>query len=121
MKQDLQATTTNYAKGVYAEQLALEFFQKKGFICLQRRFKTSVGEIDLVMAEKELLVFVEVKYRKVFSKGLHALQPEQAKRLWACAEVFLGQSPSSWQHIRFDLIAVNSKKELFHLPFVILN
>ncbi|MDZ7587521.1 MAG: YraN family protein [Patescibacteria group bacterium] len=51
----------NVAKGKQGEAAAEEFLAKKGFELLERNHRTRYGEIDLVMKDREVVVFVEVK------------------------------------------------------------
>lgn len=53
----------NYSKGKNGEQLALEYLTNKGFVLKDKNFRTNWGEIDLIMANKNTLVFVEVKLK----------------------------------------------------------
>ena len=55
-----------YLSGLFGEKLALEEMKKYGFSLVKQRYKTSFGEIDLIVENKKqkLLVFIEVKRRK---------------------------------------------------------
>ena len=41
--------------------MAVEFLQNKGFVIIERNFRTRYGEIDIVCYDKNILIFVEVK------------------------------------------------------------
>ena len=49
--------------GEWGERLAAEFLTKKGYEVIERNYRFSHGEIDLIVMKWELLVFVEVKAR----------------------------------------------------------
>lgn len=51
----------NYQKGRAGEELARDYLTKKGFKIIVSNFYTRFGEIDLIMVDSEVLVFVEVK------------------------------------------------------------
>ncbi|MEK7497453.1 MAG: YraN family protein [Patescibacteria group bacterium] len=51
----------NYETGKTGEELAGEFLEKKGYKIIERNFRTRFGEIDLIVSDKDSLVFVEVK------------------------------------------------------------
>lgn len=71
------------------------------------RYRTPLGEIDLVLRRQSLLIFVEVKARKSFDSAMEALRPRQQLRLARAAEAFLAEHPvHSGCAIRFDLIAI---------------
>lgn len=63
----------NRETGRTGEKIAEEFLAKKGFDVLSRNFSTRFGEIDLIMRDKDTLVFVEVKTKK----GLNFGRPEE--------------------------------------------
>lgn len=53
----------NYNKGKNGEEMAREFLVKKGFELVESNYENKIGEIDLVMVDKDWLVFVEVKLK----------------------------------------------------------
>lgn len=48
---------------VLGENAACEILQKKGYKILERNFRKSYGEVDIIAVNKDILVFVEVKTR----------------------------------------------------------
>jgi putative endonuclease len=50
--------------GKWAEDMALAHLENKGLILIERNYRIRAGEIDLIMKDNELTVFIEVKYRK---------------------------------------------------------
>lgn len=76
----------NYRKGRYGENMAKEFLVDKGFVFIEANFENKLGEIDLIMSDKEWLVFVEVKYKKDDLMGL----PEEMidkRKIWQVKRV----------------------------------
>jgi putative endonuclease len=53
----------NYKKGKEGEEIAREFLIKKGFKLIESNYSNNLGEIDIVMSDKDWLVFVEVKLK----------------------------------------------------------
>jgi len=53
-----------FRTGISAESRAAAYLIAKGFRILSRRWKSPVGEIDIVARRRSLLVFVEVKARR---------------------------------------------------------
>ncbi len=49
--------------GKWAEDMALAHLENKGLMLIERNYRISAGEIDLIMKDNELTVFIEVKYR----------------------------------------------------------
>lgn len=54
----------NYKKGKYGEDIAKKYLLDKGFVFIEANFEIDIGEIDLIMSDKDWLVFVEVKYKQ---------------------------------------------------------
>src|ERR1700720_1874247 len=52
--------------GISAESRAAAFLIAKGYRILGRRWRSPVGEIDIIARRRQLLVFVEVKARDNF-------------------------------------------------------
>jgi len=77
---------------------------------LARRWRSAVGEIDLVVQRRQQLVFVEVKWRQFRYKD-QLLPAHQPHRLIRAATAFLAQYPEfSRFDCRFDLIIVHRSK-----------
>lgn len=53
----------NYNKGKNGEEMARGFLMKKGFGLVEMNYENKIGEIDLIMINKDWLVFVEVKLK----------------------------------------------------------
>ena len=53
--------------GRNGETLAQKWYKKRGFKLLERNFRCRMGEIDLIVASRDILVFVEVKTRSANS------------------------------------------------------
>jgi len=72
--------------GRRAERLAIWLLRLKGFDILARRYATKVGEIDIVAARRDLLIFVEVKHRRRRETALAAVGQRQQRRIIRAAE-----------------------------------
>lgn len=55
--------------GNQAEELAKNYLRKQGLRLIERQYRSKVGEIDLIMQDKQTLVFVEVRYRETDEFG----------------------------------------------------
>ncbi|MDR0406621.1 MAG: YraN family protein [Holosporales bacterium] len=100
-------TPTSYQQGLLAEERAACFLESKGYHILHKRFKISVGEIDLIAQDAEYLIFVEVKFRQQMTEALEALSLRQQRRILAAAESFLAENPCFTRHfLRFDVIGM---------------
>jgi putative endonuclease len=104
------------AWGHFAESLAAWSLRLRGYRILARRFRTPLGEIDLVARRGRLLAFVEVKARGDLDQAMIALGPRQRERTARAAELFLLRHPNYGDHtLRFDLVAVRPWRLPRHL------
>jgi len=93
--------------GVSAESRAAFFLAAKGYRTLAKRWRTPVGEIDLVVQRGALVVFVEVKARAQLDLAAEAVLPRQKKRIIAAAEAWLAAHPEhAGYDMRFDAVLV---------------
>jgi putative endonuclease len=96
-----------YRKGRLAELLAAALLVCKGYRILARRYRTPVGELDLVARRRQLLAVVEVKARGSLSDGLEAVDRQQRQRIGDAAEMFRARFPAYAGHdVRFDVIVI---------------
>ncbi len=80
---------SRYRRGVIAEWLAALALILRGYRILDRRYRTCVGEIDLVAVRGRRLVFVEVKHRVTLADAADAITARQRQRIARAAEVWL--------------------------------
>lgn len=93
--------------GKRAEGLAALVMMTKGFAILERRFRTPVGEIDLIARRGRLLVFTEVKARATIEKGLVSVPYRSRRRIERAGENFLSRRRTLENcFIRYDLIII---------------
>jgi putative endonuclease len=96
-----------FRTGISAESRAAAFLVAKGFRILARRWKSPVGEIDIIARRRTLLVFVEVKARENFDDAAWSVTDRQRSRIAAAAEAWLARyTDSRIRDIRFDAILV---------------
>ncbi len=107
---------TNYARGVEAEERAVDYLGRQGYAILQQRYKTKFGEIDIVALYGDMLCFVEVKVRKTKGDAFESVTVRTQKRVEQSALFFLSQYPEYVDFsMRFDVIAFDSAFEITHL------
>ncbi len=98
------------AKGQYFETLAVQYLQQQGLQLRARNVSCRYGELDLVMQQRECLVFVEVKYRKDRSFGSASAMVTTTKqqKLRSTAHWYLQQQ--QWRGpARFDVLAIEGE------------
>jgi putative endonuclease len=106
-----------FRTGISAESRAAALLIAKGFRILARRWKSPVGEIDIVARRRALLIFVEVKARDTLDEAAWSVTPRQRARIIAAAETWLARFPDSRiVDIRFDAVLVAPRRIPRHIP-----
>lgn len=101
--------TARQGLGAAGEAAARRHLERAGYQFVSANWRCPSGELDLVMTEGAVLVFVEVKTRRGerFGAAEEAISPAQATRILQTAEQFLAVRPdlaaSFW---RVDLVAI---------------
>lgn len=96
------------AVGAYGERVAADFLRDAGLTLLERNWRCPDGEIDLIAADGDVLVFCEVKTRSGLGFGYpaEAVVGAKAARIRRLATRWLATHESHWAEIRFDVISV---------------
>jgi putative endonuclease len=103
--------------GISAESRAAAFLITKGFRILARRWRSPLGEIDIVARRRHLLVFAEVTARASLAEAAESVDERQRRRIAAAAEIWLAANPDKTIFdIRFDAILVAPGKIPRHIP-----
>ena len=96
-----------YRRGHRAEWLAGLLLQSRGYRIAARRFKTPVGEVDLIARKADLVLFVEVKARSHHQAALDSISRSAQRRIEAAAQWWLAQQADAGHlNWRFDVITV---------------
>jgi putative endonuclease len=96
-------------KGRTAETIAVWYLRAKGYRLLAQRFKSPVGEIDLIMRRGDTTVFIEVKARSTVDDAIISVTEWQARRISAAARSWMMKDhKAATGFSRFDIVAVPS-------------
>lgn len=104
-------SSSRQARGRDAEDRALAFLQSRGLALLRRNYHCRLGELDLVMQDGNVLVFVEVRLRRNRGFGTAAESVDQHKqdKLMQAALHFMAAEPAlSGLPVRFDVMALSN-------------
>ncbi len=105
------SSDARHVLGQAGEQLAAEHLERLGFTILDRNFRTRWGELDLIAFDGTVLVFAEVKTRRLANgdatvfDALHTRKRAQVRRMagvWLCQRA---DRPYA-DEVRFDAIGV---------------
>lgn len=95
-------------RGAGGEDAALAFFQKKGFVLLERNYRALRCEIDLIMRDGDTTVFIEVKARtgSSFGTGREAVTPQKQRNIIKAATAYAAGHGLLEAKLRFDVAEV---------------
>ncbi|MFA5749898.1 MAG: YraN family protein [Candidatus Shapirobacteria bacterium] len=100
----------NYKKGREGEEIAREFLIKKGFKLIESNYTNKVGEIDLIMTDKDVLVFIEVKLKvgDKFGTPEEMINKNKISRVRRVAEGFLVMESvgKNYEKYRIDAVCI---------------
>ena len=100
-----------YRHGHLAEAAAAALLMAKGFRLLARRYRTPLGEIDLIVKRGGLVAFVEVKARVTRREGLESVGRMSERRIIGAADLWL-----AGLDLRYDIVVVTPWRPPLHLP-----
>jgi putative endonuclease len=105
--------------GAQAEQLAAQFLQQRGLVLLQHNYRCRHGEIDLIMRDGDMLVFVEVRLRSSnnFGGAAASIGAIKQHKLLRTAQQYL----STLRHVppcRFDAVLFHSVDNAMDIEWV---
>ena len=108
----------NKFKGDFGENVVNSYLNYYGYEILDRNFKCSFGEIDIIFKDKDEIVFSEIKTRNSIKYGHPAESITYFKKnhIYNTAKYFLYKNSLSNKFIRFDVIEVylNHKKPIIN-------
>jgi len=106
-------TDARRQRGALGERIAAEHLERRGFAIVDRNYRTRYGELDVVAANEQALVFCEVKTRVAGGASgpagpLDAIGPRKQRRLRQLAGAWLSAKPDRphRRDVRFDAIGV---------------
>jgi len=96
------------ALGQLGEELATRHLQRLGYVILQRNYRCSIGEMDIIAREEERLAFVEVRTRRsaTFGTPEESVTPKKQERLANIARTYLEEQGCVDVDWGIDVVAV---------------
>jgi putative endonuclease len=106
-----------YRHGHLAEAAAAALLVAKGYRLLARRYRTPLGEIDLIVKRGRLIAFVEVKARASEREALESVGRMSERRIVAAADLWLARHPDAAAlDQRYDMVLVTPWRLPRHVP-----
>ena len=111
---------TSKALGDDGEQLALSYLEKNGLKLITRNYRQRGGEIDLIMQDTKVLIFIEVRRRQSeqFGSALESVTYQKQQRLIQTAQIYLQQNNRRYPSYRFDVIGISPINNDFKINWV---
>jgi putative endonuclease len=104
-------------RGHLSEYWAALYLVVKGYRVLAIRYRTRLGEVDIVARRKDLIVFVEVKARSQEGDAIDAVGFDTQRRIRAASEIWISRRRDA--HLlsfRYDIIAMLPRRLPRHFP-----
>ena len=99
-------------QGEDAELACCNHLRSQGLKLIDSNFSCRYGEIDIIMLDKKVLVFVEVRFRKNnnFGGGLESITASKQRKLRKTAELYLQQN-NRYENARFDVVSMSKNNQ----------
>jgi putative endonuclease len=106
--QPKQPDNRRRALGQAGEDRAAEWYARHGYRIIERNWRSRIGEIDLICARPDVLVFCEVKNRRTDRLGdpVEAVTRAKQLRLRRLASQYLFLHTCGEHNVRFDVAAI---------------
>lgn len=115
------ARSPSQRMGERGEQIARHYLMQQGLRYVDSNVASKLGEIDLIMQEGAVLVFVEVKMRRsdAYGGAASAITPSKLVRLRHAIELYLQQHPQYAQNdCRMDAVLIQSSAGAHHIEWL---
>lgn len=95
--------------GREGERIAERFLKRKGYKLVERNYRCAAGELDLIVLDRHVIVFVEVKTRKGSGYGtpLDAVEFRKQRKMIQAAQFFLNAKKLGQREARFDVVGIS--------------
>ena len=98
-------------RGKLTEKHACDFLKEHGLKLVTSNYHSRFGEIDLIMTDDQVLVFVEVRFRSnnLFGGAISSITPAKQRKISLTAMQFLQKNNKTDALCRFDVVAIGRK------------
>lgn len=112
MPEPYEPDLSRQARGAWGEDLAAAHYARLGYDVVDRNWRSTTGELDLVVRRGSTYVFSEVKARRTDTYGppSSAVGPEKQRRIRRLAVEWLRTHEVGADTIRFDVVAITGSR-----------
>ena len=95
--------------GKAGERVAEQYLKDKGYKLVERNYRCTAGELDLIVLDRRVVVFVEVKTRSGHGYGspLEAVEFRKQRKMIRAAQYFLSEKKLHQRDARFDVVGIS--------------
>jgi putative endonuclease len=95
--------------GKEGERVAELYLKNKGYRLIERNYRCALGELDLIVLDRRVVVFVEVKTRSGHGYGspLEAVEFRKQRKMIQAAQYFLSEKKLHQRDARFDVVGIS--------------
>jgi putative endonuclease len=95
--------------GQEGERIAERYLSKKGYRIVERNYRCPMGEVDLIVLDRRVIVFVEVKTRRHerFGVPLESVHTRKQRKMIKAALWFLSDHKLHERDARFDVVGIS--------------
>ena len=106
--------------GRQGEAVAERYLMKKGYKLVERNYRCAAGEVDLIVLDRRVIVFVEVKTRTsvAFGTPAESIHKRKLSRFIAASNIFLAKNKLHGSSVRYDGIELMLEKGKFRLNHI---
>jgi len=111
----------SYQRGRYAEEKARIYLEQKGLKTVTQNYRTKRGEIDLIMQDRDITVFVEVRARQENSilDPVETIDPGKCSRIIQSSQHYLQKCKGTYSTIcRFDVVLLDGPPETARIEWI---
>ena len=94
--------------GINGEKMGAEYLTDAGYVILEKNWRHSRSEVDVIASKNNTLHFIEIKTRRSKKFGLpeEKVGRKKMENLINAAEQYLYVQPQ-WKRIQFDILSIS--------------
>ena len=108
-------------KGSGYEKLAEKYLRSRGLKVIARNFHCRLGEIDLILRDRDTIVFVEVRFRanSRFGSATQSVTASKQRKIISTAKLFLGKHGLNDKlYCRFDVLGIEAENDSYRYQWL---
>jgi putative endonuclease len=112
MSESSNTDRSRLARGRWGEELAAAHYRRLGYEVIDRNWRSSTGELDIVVRAGSTVIFSEVKARRTddFGPAASAVTVAKQRRIRRLAVEWLTAHDLHPDSVRFDVVAITGTR-----------